>query len=325
MMKKILLLLAVIFAAIGTATAQTSLVATLSHDGNVSTYYSANAFKDAYEASVDGDVITLSSGVFTTPFKISKNVTVRGAGMLMDGESTAISGDINIETENADSIHALTMEGIHFIERVYLNNGNDQSFIKCKFTRIASGNIKPCKNVRIIHCMADQIVFQMGDFIIVGSYLENPHFSAHVNIANCTLKLDSSLLLNGSMSNSLIIGSDRYDRINSSGGALVKSCVYVGPSTVANGFFYQSSSVKGQDNVSFPESTTVFKKESTVYELTDEKAKSWLGNDGTQVGMHGGNLPFDAVPSNPQITKFTVSPKTTADGKLSVDIEVKAD
>lgn len=36
------------------------------------------------------------------------------------------------------------------------------------------------------------------------------------------------------------------------------------------------------------------------------------------------SLPYSAIPTNPQITKFNVASKTTADGKLSVDIEVKS-
>ena len=58
--------------------------------------------------------------------------------------------------------------------------------------------------------------------------------------------------------------------------------------------------------------------------LKEELQSTWLGDDGTQVGIYGGFLPFDPTPTNPQITKFNVASKTTADGKLSVDIEVKA-
>ena len=46
--------------------------------------------------------------------------------------------------------------------------------------------------------------------------------------------------------------------------------------------------------------------------------------DGGEIGIYGGSLPYSAVPTNPQITKFNVASKTTADGKLSVDIEVKS-
>lgn len=69
-------------------------------------------------------------------------------------------------------------------------------------------------------------------------------------------------------------------------------------------------------------SVTSFKTERL--ELTDEAKTKYLGTDGTEVGIYGGSLPFVSRPSNPQITKLNVASKSTADGKLSVDIEVKA-
>lgn len=57
------------------------------------------------------------------------------------------------------------------------------------------------------------------------------------------------------------------------------------------------------------------------YELTDEAKATYLGTDGTQVGIHGG-MGFDLVPSTLQITKCEVSPRATKDGKISVSIEV---
>ncbi|MBQ8463977.1 MAG: hypothetical protein IJ544_07685 [Prevotella sp.] len=62
--------------------------------------------------------------------------------------------------------------------------------------------------------------------------------------------------------------------------------------------------------------------DSETFELTDEASTTLLGIDGTQVGIYGGNMPFDSTPSNPQITKCNVAAKSTADGKLSVDITV---
>lgn len=57
------------------------------------------------------------------------------------------------------------------------------------------------------------------------------------------------------------------------------------------------------------------------YELTDEAKATYIGSDGTQVGLHGG-IGFDLVPSTLQITKCEVAPRSTKDGKLSVKIEV---
>ena len=67
----------------------------------------------------------------------------------------------------------------------------------------------------------------------------------------------------------------------------------------------------GVDNFSFNE----------LYELTDEAKATYLGSDGTQVGLYGG-MGFDLIPSTLQITKCEVSPRSTKDGKISVSIEV---
>ena len=58
-----------------------------------------------------------------------------------------------------------------------------------------------------------------------------------------------------------------------------------------------------------------------LYELTDEAKATYIGSDGTQIGLYGG-MGFDLIPSTLQITKCEVSPRSTKDGKLSVKIEV---
>lgn len=57
------------------------------------------------------------------------------------------------------------------------------------------------------------------------------------------------------------------------------------------------------------------------FELTDEAKTTYIGSDGTQIGIHGG-IGFDLIPSTLQITKCEVAPRSTSDGKLSVSIEV---
>ena len=64
--------------------------------------------------------------------------------------------------------------------------------------------------------------------------------------------------------------------------------------------------------------------DNETFELADAAKIKYLSADGKQVGMYGGDLPFTATPTNPQITKCNVAAKSTADGKLSVDIEVSA-
>lgn len=62
--------------------------------------------------------------------------------------------------------------------------------------------------------------------------------------------------------------------------------------------------------------------DNETFELKDEAASTYLGHDGTQVGIYGGTAPFDPTPSNPQVTKFEVD-SSTANGKLTVKINVE--
>lgn len=77
--------------------------------------------------------------------------------------------------------------------------------------------------------------------------------------------------------------------------------------------------------------TTVFKyykgdndTDDETFELTDEAKTIYLGTDGTEIGLYGGQYPYDTTPRYPVITKMNVAKQTTTDDKLSVDIEVSA-
>ena len=91
------------------------------------------------------------------------------------------------------------------------------------------------------------------------------------------------------------------------------------------------SSVSGTTNTNFTgEWDTLFKtykgtySDDETFELTDAAKSLYIGNDLTQIGMYGGNIPFNPNTTNPRIVKCNVAPESTADGKLSVDIEVSA-
>ena len=58
--------------------------------------------------------------------------------------------------------------------------------------------------------------------------------------------------------------------------------------------------------------------------LKEEAAATYLGTDGTEVGIYGGLYPYTLMPDNPLVTKCDVANKTTEDGKLKVEIEVKS-
>ena len=101
-MKKLFLTLVLSIVSFGASFAQSSLVATLSHEGSTTAFYGAEALGNALNAAQNGDVITLSSGSFAAK-NISKGVTIRGAGMSV-GENgalpTVLQGGFIINTDN---------------------------------------------------------------------------------------------------------------------------------------------------------------------------------------------------------------------------------
>ena len=58
------------------------------------------------------------------------------------------------------------------------------------------------------------------------------------------------------------------------------------------------------------------------YQLKSDFASSFLGNDGTEVGIHGGLFPYNTRPSYMIIRTTNVAGRTTEDDKLSVEIEL---
>lgn len=327
-MKKLFSLLAMLTAIVLTAGAQSIQVATLSHDGTITSYTSADALRRAYEAAVDGDVITLSSGVFNS-VGLEKRITLRGAGMgvkLNDTdpyiEPTIIKGGFKIKADGSPE-NCLRMEGVLCPDRVYFYGLINSQFSKCKFMDIDySAGYGGFTDVTFINC-----VFESGSFCynasmnFYGCYFNNIYFNANsiYTLTNCiyTVENDGRPGPECVLKNTIVIGANRDNWVSSCSQAYYTVCV---GNLSAHCDLYKS--LQQNNGTLLPADTQLF-KEGTFYQLNDE-AKKYLGSDGTEVGIYGGSLPFDPTPTNPQIVKFNVAPKTTADGKLSIDIEVNA-
>lgn len=289
--------------------AQTSMMATLCHNGEITTYFTNSALSEAYNAAQEGDVITLSSGNFNA-ITIDKRITLRGAGM-MGNDPTVIQGKVSIDVKSAEN--PVIIEGIHFSNGIALSNGI-ANLTKC---RISSFTNSAATQSKFIHC--DIYGLFSADYTNAVSYLFGCHVKGSIpnstSLENCTCEFGSSLSGKKiSLKNSIIKTSHQTEF---SDVASISNCVYIGPNS--NVF---KNLPPFQNNIVLPENTEYFKEGSTIYELKDEYAKTWLGSDGTQVGMHGSSLPFDPTTSVPQIKKYEVSAKTSVDGKLSVNIEI---
>lgn len=338
-MKKLFSLMLLFVATVLTnnAFAQGSLLATLNHEGTISTFYGAQAWKNAHDAAVNGDVITLSSGTFVA-VDITKAITVRGAGMGIDStavsEPTVITGDFTIYIAEPGS-NRLTLEGIYSNHTISYSNVVNPLFLKCRLKKVyycgISSSPRVLKDASFIHCrIAEELyLYTNCSASCVNSVIQYPHSStssstSNFEFINCCLIGNMGDVKSSSFKNCIISDNDNSHWISSS--CTAYNCVCL----TANNYFRY---ITNATNKSLTEYATLFKTypggplallDSETFELTDAAKTQYLGTDGTEVGIYGGNLPFDPTPSNPQITKCNVAAKSTADGKLSVDIEVNA-
>ena len=345
-------ILSLIVAVVGTLSsfAQDEFIATLSHGSNLSTFTGEDALAKAYEAAVDGDVITLSPGVFVAT-DINKCITLRGAGcqpMASNGYvPTQVVGTLNI-TVPAEFSSAPTLEGFEALGEVNLNRSGEKmapvNFLKCRFNSSVYGlgvslNATSCIFASYLYAyysrngLYQNTTLNCYNCIIKRAYSEglrtssNSYAIGKITATNCILgyydQLPRSVLVNcividngGWCLNSECLANNcigMNHALNDSSRNIFKD-VYA-PNTMLEGYRPYSSIFKtfaSIDNLPYGE----------TYELTDEAAAKYLGEDGTQVGVYGGASPFNLSLTNPQITKFSVS-SATEGNQLKVKINVE--
>lgn len=333
--------------------AQTSLLATLSHEGSISTYYGSSALKEALEKATDGDAITLSAGQFMAA-NITKNVTLRGAGMsvrtdsIYSHEATIVQGAFEIAPTDSTT-GRIIVEGVYFTSDItYKGLVRNPLFMKSRFSTVKSGDGGRIVNATLIHCrVADGFgLAGNSNACFVNSVVWEPKnvytTASNFEFDNCVVGFIKSSytgnVINSYYKNCMIMANSYHIGSSSTSYAIPYSCTAincVGCSShglLDNGYnniFYNLSS-KNTTNKNVAKPSDVLKtggftyNDSEKYELTDEAKTRYLGTDGKQIGIYGGSLPYEEDPTTPQITKCNVAAKSTADGKLSVDIEVKA-
>ena len=329
-MKKLFFSLVVAMIATTATFAQTSLVATLTHGDDVSMFYGTHALRDAYNASISGDVINLSSGSFQA-VDINKAVMLRGAGI--DAASpTFISGNFTIEIPTEDT-GRLSMEGINCTGQMYMEGTfSNAYFLKCKYEHISFYSDSNIKNIMFADCkITDHIVLYGATTAqFVNSYVSGISTDQYLSAAfvNCVIRpyggYDFSSIGCSQLLNCILVGIDAsgYSLPSTSSAT---NCVLVG--TNYNIFSQNAANTNCISGVSYADMFVDYTGEYTdaqTFELTSTAQTTYLGTDGTQVGLYGGLLPYTSTPSYPQITTMNVANKTTADGKLSVEIEVSA-
>lgn len=322
MKKMILSLVAAIVSATATY-AQSSLVATLTHNGTTTAYYGATALVQAHEAAADGDIITLSSGTFN-PTNITKGITLRGAGATVDLdnhiEPTIISGSFRIGSESVTTA-GLIIEGIYNDNTItYAGRLEYALFIKSRFSRFGAYNsFALLYDCTFVNC-------------IIAEGIDVPYNETVVTLTNCVYFNDYGSPKNMNFTNSVITNAESF------ASSSFRNCILLYTTILDNSnsayrcisddeyvFEYipnTTNYVASMDDLFLNNNIDNVWNDLYNFELKDEAKTTYLGTDGTQIGIYGGSLPFNLTPTNPQITRFDMN-SSVENGKLTVKINVQ--
>lgn len=324
-MKRTLLLICTLLCA-NVLFAQEQL-AVLKHNDSTRVFYGANAFVQAYNAATHGDIITLSDGIFSRPSRIEKGITVRGNGACADTARRS-TGTYFMEGLSVyylgDSLQ-FSAEGIYF-DYFIAGNSYDIKLTRCYIDEISSIDGLQATNCvinrgssnysapfsgtgvhqnRYINCILNAKSTEYlpnyaicNNCIMVGGK-SGYQYSQYNNCIVIKKGTNSDTIIDAAVNNSVLIGFTGSDNPASSGNVAMSL----------------SDVFENWDGESLP-------TDLETYVLKSSVSDSIQSIDGSEVGIFGGFMPFDWRPSYSIIKRFNVANRTTADGKLSVDIEV---
>lgn len=300
------------------------LVVTLNHNGTLSAYYGTNAFIQAMNDAENGDEITLTGGTFNSSSDTyRKAVTIRGAGIKEVVENrtyaTTINGTLNFSLPT-DTNDKLFIEGVRLgtvnvscselkdavIQKCYINdvscNGSILYLIDCDIAfRVNSGAngyayIKNCQVVQINTNSAFQCVY---DHCMIRGFYGAGNI-AHSVFRHCIINTYANYEYTTQFINCIM-----PDRQSSYTKARMESCYIV------------KDIVEGSEFLKH-----LFGQDSNWGHLTDKAKELYPGTDGSEIGIWGGDYPYNTDITLPYVTNI-ITGKRTSNGKLPVTIEVK--
>lgn len=312
------------------AKAQDIQLVTVQHGSEMQAFYGPDGFKNAMAAAQKGDVISLSGGNFNSA-TIDKAVTIQGAGYVQDVKNnrykTLFIGDVNVNLPEGES--GLYIEGICTYNNFNIQgNVASMSIARCLMTNNVEVKSES-NNLTFLHCRIN--------------YLKLTGVSHSALVRNCAIEKfygSGSNLEDGVAENCVFCNfcSDNVIHFTFKNSVI---CYINDLKSASNSFYYNIGYYSNnynhfnyntlQEGNTFENignyETKYFGDNNANYQsaltLTEE-GKKHKGQDGTEVGIHGGSMPFTDVPSTPQITQKTVAPQSDANGKLAVKFVIEA-
>ncbi len=338
-MKKLFFLAALVCSmlAIQNAKAQNPIT-TLEHAGASTVFYGKNSLVEAYNASVNGDYLYLSTGFFTAPATIAKGVKIIGAGHFPDSANVAkrtyILSGLTIN-KGADS---LLLEGLFINGDINYQGDASINYVKvlrCRFVNMEFNSTNSSYNKN--YCSLVECIIQ--------NRINFYRYGSNLNVSHCFIGddfygVDGSALIDGNVffnsgggvtfqginssiiRNNIILRTD--NPINDCSGNLISNNLFV--TSTPN---FETNSY-ANNYLGVTQSSIFITTEGSNFNYTRNyhlnNPTTYIGTDGTQVGLYGGATPFKdkGLPSNPQIIKKEVGDQTDTNGNLQINFKVKA-
>lgn len=307
MNKTIFSLLCFLSLTVSTATAQLPQI-TLQHAGGVKLFDSSQMTQALAEA-VDGDTLSLSEGGFTGGFTIDKAVTVVGSG-----QTSIINGNVAIGIPGTKTLTARTLDALKITGDIT----NKLAVVglnirKCNFENISFAGDADKVTVDRCRCydtftlsasVKDILVTNSKIWILKG-------YGATLNatkIMNCNI-----YKICGNYSEPTYYeGTFKGTVINSIVNGSTGSYSYVGPSAIfvnclLNNYYNYLTRYSTQQNCMYSNNSVLDNKMECPSDADVMLNNGWLGNDGTVVGIYGGNTPFTLEPAVPKVERYTLT------------------
>ncbi|WNH13621.1 hypothetical protein [Thalassobellus suaedae] len=317
------------------STAQKSVA--LHSDGTTTIFGGDAPLIDAYDASITGDTLYVSGGNFVAPTTIDKGLVIIGAGY--DTDSTAVTGKTYIYSSTINSgrivigsnASNLYMEGMQFQGGLVKSDADINGFtlIRLKIANLYFTNtgIVPT-NASVIQCDI------LGDFHIQGV--------TYSVISNCILRgriLESN---SNVFKNNVITYESGFGTLSNCDANTFMNNIFTTTNLLSDGncsynnfqyniFAHPSPSLQtgatDLNNYKEVDMATVFvDMVASDFHLLPDASVTYLGDDGTEVGLYGGLLPFKegAVPINPHVSFKSIQTTTDSNGVLNISFTVNA-
>ena len=326
-MKKFLLAMMVLGSMLAAQGQQNDVwTATLQHGNELTVFRMGNAFVDAYNAAVDGDVITLSEGTFTG-VTINKSITIYGAGFENDdvtGTRVSSIGSVNVE----GSISNLHIEGCSMGDFT-VNSHNQPTNVEsiCVQNCYLSGRVffySPTNTV-----LGDVLFFRSVIRGAIGSYADVPFTSIRIN--NCYVggTIGGFPALSSVVVDHCVLSSGGYDPYYYTNDVFANGDIWIldAESVASNCIFWNINNTSIHDeNCYYRIGEGMFVdggggaySADRTWEL--QQPDVWIGTDGTQIGLHGGQG-WSKVPRIPVIKSLNMNVEGSQ-LKLNFEAEVR--